>query len=110
MSLRDSILAAALLRTKQTAIALIPVMIQELSVKERAEFVALVNAGAAVSAWLVARKVRDPQTSEAIFSDDDVAHIEASSPGVIEAVAREILVLSGLAKENGEPAEDAGKS
>lgn len=81
------------------------VRVRELSVAQRMEFATAVKAGGNVSPLLVEMAVLDDDNAPAFAGQRD-AIAETIDPVMVELIARRVLILSGLIREE----KDAGEA
>jgi hypothetical protein len=108
---RDRLLAAlcALRRESIEVDGVGTVLVRELSVRERDEFVERVrDKPAGLASWVTSIACVD-EDGAGLLSEADVQTLQHGRPGLIDAIARKALILSGLAKDQAVSPEPDGE-
>lgn len=95
----DALKAAASLKVKDIEVAGLPFRIREMSLADRDAFVARAKAGENTGPLLFASCVIDEAGAQ-VFKGQEAAIASEVVPAVIEGVAVEALILSGLTSKN----------
>lgn len=96
MNTAQQLFAASALATRSVTVGGIDMTVRELSIRQRKQFADLArDGGESLGPWLVCTACIDV-AGLPVFAPGDVEKMLDLSPQIIEALAREVMIASGL--------------